>query len=101
MAQPGTVSVTRPQFASDFPRVLSAHDIGLRDLLETAALLGPWPRMFLVTVSIAAGQSPGVELSSPVLRGHRPCDRADPDDSPAGNDCRIVGTVGNPRPVLP
>jgi len=63
---PGTVAVTRPRFAHDFPRALSAHDIGLRDMLETAALLGPWPKMFLVTVSIAARQSPGVELSSPV-----------------------------------
>ncbi|MCR4376213.1 MAG: hydrogenase maturation protease, partial [Acidobacteria bacterium] len=33
----GTVSVLRPKYASDFPRALTAHDIGLRDLVETAA----------------------------------------------------------------
>ena len=31
---PGTVSLIRPRFASDFPRTLSAHDIGLKDLLR-------------------------------------------------------------------
>ncbi|HYW78156.1 MAG TPA: hydrogenase maturation protease [Thermoguttaceae bacterium] len=63
---PGMVTVTQPRFASDFPRVLSAHDIGLRDLLESATLLGALPRMFLVAVSIAAKQSLGTELSSEV-----------------------------------
>jgi hydrogenase maturation protease len=50
---PGTVAVIRPRFASDFPRSLSAHDIGLRDLVEATALLGHLPELHLVTVSIA------------------------------------------------
>ena len=50
---PGTVSVLRPKYASDFPRVLTAHDIGLRDLIETAVLLGPLPDITLITVTIA------------------------------------------------
>jgi hydrogenase maturation protease len=49
---PGTVGVLRPRFASDFPPSLSAHDIGLRDLVETTALLGNLPDLHLVTVSI-------------------------------------------------
>jgi hydrogenase maturation protease len=49
---PGTLTVLRPRYASDFPRALTAHDIGLRDLIETAALLGPLPDITLVTVSI-------------------------------------------------
>ena len=61
----GTITVTQPRFASDFPRVLSAHDIGLRDLIESATLLGPLPQMFLVTVSVAADQPMGTELSPP------------------------------------
>ncbi len=64
--EPGTVSVTQPRYATDFPRVLSAHDIGLRDLLESAAILGSLPRMFLITVSIAAKQSIRIGLSPPV-----------------------------------
>ncbi len=63
---PGTVTVTEPRFAHDFPRVLSSHDIGLRDLIESAVLLGDLPRMFLITISIAAEQSMGTELSAPV-----------------------------------
>jgi hydrogenase maturation protease len=63
---PGTVSVTRPRFAVDFPRTLSAHDIGLRDLLESASLLGPLPRLYLVTIAIDAIQSMQLELSEPV-----------------------------------
>lgn len=50
---PGTVGVIRPRFASDFPPSLSAHDIGLRDLVEATALLGHLPDLHLVTVSIA------------------------------------------------
>ena len=49
---PGTVGVLRPRFASDFPPSLSAHDIGLRDLVEATALLGRLPDLHLVTVSI-------------------------------------------------
>lgn len=51
-AAPGTVRVLHPRFAGDFPRSLSAHDIGLRDLIEAAVLTGPLPRIDLITVSI-------------------------------------------------
>lgn len=67
-ASPGTVDIKRPRFASDFPRTLSAHDIGLRDLLESAQLLGPLPEMFLVTVTIDGIQPMSVELSHQVAR---------------------------------
>ncbi|MHC4954106.1 MAG: HyaD/HybD family hydrogenase maturation endopeptidase [Planctomycetota bacterium] len=63
---PGTVRVRQPRFASDFPRVLSAHDIGLRDLIESASVLGPLPRMTLITVSVAMDQTMGTDLSPAV-----------------------------------
>ncbi len=63
---PGTVSVTEPRFASDFPKALSAHDIGLRDLVESAALLDSLPKIFLVTISIEQMQPMCMELSQPV-----------------------------------
>ena len=62
----GTVSVIRPRYASDFPRALTAHDIGLRDLVEAAALLGPLPDITLVTISIADIQSMVMTLSPDV-----------------------------------
>jgi len=51
-APPGTVRVLRPRFASDYPKTLSAHDIGLKDLVEAAILLGHVPRVVLVVVSV-------------------------------------------------
>ncbi len=62
----GTVTLLRPRFASDFPRSLSAHDIGLRDLIEGASLLGPLPPIDLVTVSISDIQPMNIELSPAV-----------------------------------
>lgn len=62
----GTLTVLRPKYASDFPRVLTAHDIGLRDLVETSALLGPLPDITLITVSIDEIKSMVMELSPAV-----------------------------------
>jgi hydrogenase maturation protease len=60
---PGTVSVVEPRYASDFPRALSAHDIGLKDLVESAALVGRLPKVTLITVSVAEVQPMQVEMS--------------------------------------
>jgi len=48
----GTVSLIHPRYSDDFPPTLTAHDIGLKDLIESAALLGNWPEVDLITVSI-------------------------------------------------
>jgi len=70
---PGTVSIIEPRYASDFPKALSAHDIGLKDLVESAALLRMMPRVMLVTISVADLQpmqmtmSPEVEASLPAV----------------------------------
>lgn len=60
---PGTIRIIRPRFASDFPRTLSAHDIGLRDMVESASLLGALPSIDLITVAIAEIQPMTMELS--------------------------------------
>jgi hydrogenase maturation protease len=68
---PGTVSVIEPRYASDFPKALSAHDIGLKDLVDSAAILEILPKVRLVTISVAGLQpmqmtlSPEVEASLP------------------------------------
>jgi hydrogenase maturation protease len=68
---PGTVSVIEPRYASDFPKALSAHDIGLKDLVDSAAILEMLPKVLLVTISVADLQpmqmrmSPEVEASLP------------------------------------
>lgn len=63
---PGAVSVIEPRFLSDFPRSLTAHDIGLRDMIESAALLGPLPKMYLVTISVASVQPVSVVVTPEV-----------------------------------
>jgi hydrogenase maturation protease len=62
----GTLRVLKPRFASDFPRSLTAHDIGLRDLVESMALLGRFPQITLITVSIQDMQAMSTELSASV-----------------------------------
>jgi hydrogenase maturation protease len=62
----GTITVLRPRYLSDFPRALSAHEIGLRDLLETASLIGSLPPTDLVTVSVGLPLVAGTGLSEPV-----------------------------------
>jgi hydrogenase maturation protease len=63
---PGTVSVLKPRFANDFPKSLSAHDIGLKDLVEAAALLGGLPEIDLITVSVEGVQPMSLDLSPAV-----------------------------------
>ncbi|HYL99981.1 MAG TPA: hydrogenase maturation protease [Blastocatellia bacterium] len=62
-ARPGTVRRLRPRFSSDYPRTLTAHDIGLKDLLDAFYLLGDEPDVTLFAVSIDSIQPVGTELS--------------------------------------
>lgn len=62
----GSVERLTPRFASDFPPSLAAHDIGLRDLLESFYLTGDAPEVALYAVSIHLPQDMTTELSPPV-----------------------------------
>ena len=63
---PGTIRTLKPRFASDYPKTLTAHDIGLKDLVETAAILQHSPDITLITVSIETMQPMETELSAEV-----------------------------------
>lgn len=66
-APPGTLRRLVPKFSSDFPPSLAAHDIGLRDLLDSFYLLGDRPPdVILFTVSIAEMQNMVTTLSPEV-----------------------------------
>lgn len=66
-APPGTLRRLVPKFSSDFPPSLAAHDIGLRDLLDSFYLLGDEPPdVILYTVSIAEMQNMVTTLSPEV-----------------------------------
>jgi len=70
---PGTVSLIKPRFSSDFPKGLTAHDFGLKDMVESMFLLGRVPTLYLFTISIeeikpmTVDLSPAVAASLPVL----------------------------------
>lgn len=65
-AAPGTIRRLTPAFSSDYPPTLTAHDIGLKDLLDAMHLLGNPPAVTLFTVSIAKVQPMLMEMSGAV-----------------------------------
>lgn len=65
-AEPGTVRRLTPRFSRDYPRSLTAHDIGLKDLLDAFHLLGDPPEVVLFAVSVHPPAEPGIGLTAPV-----------------------------------
>lgn len=63
---PGTISILEPVFAADFPRNLTAHDFGLRDLIESVSLVGKLPKIYLITISIPDICKMSMKLSQPL-----------------------------------
>ena len=64
---PGTITRLRPRFSSDYPRTLTAHDIGLKDVLDAFYLTGADPpdvTLFAVTIQEPTGLS--TELSEEI-----------------------------------
>jgi len=60
---PGMVRRLTPRFSTDYPRTLTAHDIGLKDLLDTFYLLDHPVEFVLFAVSIASLQEISLDLS--------------------------------------
>jgi hydrogenase maturation protease len=63
---PGTVTVLEPRFSSEYPPSLSAHDIGLKDLIDAVYLLDKRPKIVLFAVSIAGAGSLGLSLTGDI-----------------------------------
>lgn len=64
--QPGTIRCIQPKYASDFPPEISAHDIGLKDLVSALQLLDRMPELYLFVVSIESIQQQGMELTTEI-----------------------------------
>jgi len=60
----GTVRRLQPRFSSDYPRTLTAHDIGLKDLLDAAYLTDRPLNVTLFAISIDPLQGVGTEIRS-------------------------------------
>lgn len=63
---PGTVRVVRPRYATDFPPLMSAHEIGLKDMIEAMILTDRLPEIHLILISAGEVGEVGMELSPPV-----------------------------------
>ncbi len=63
---PGTVRRLEPKFSRDYPRTLTAHDIGLKDLLDVFHLTERPANVTLFAVSIAPPNDLGTELTPTV-----------------------------------
>ena len=59
----GHIRVLKPRFAGDFPKQLSAHEVGLKDLLDACFLLGNMPEIHLVAITVKDFQEMGMELT--------------------------------------
>lgn len=64
--EPGTVRLIKPRFAKDFPRAMSTHDIGLRDMVNALQLMDKMPEIFLFVVSIESIQQQSIELTTAI-----------------------------------
>jgi hydrogenase maturation protease len=64
--QPGTVHKLLPRFSREYPPTLTAHDIGLKDLLDTFYLLEHQAEVVLFAVSIEPLQQMKIGLSPEV-----------------------------------
>ena len=62
----GTIALLKPKFAADFPKALSVHDVGLKDMVEALYLQDILPEMHLVTISVEGIQPMTIEMTKNV-----------------------------------
>jgi hydrogenase maturation protease len=63
---PGTIRHITPRFSNDFPKAMSTHEIGLKDLMEGMYLLGKQPNIHLFVISVSKLQPMDMTLSKEV-----------------------------------
>jgi hydrogenase maturation protease len=64
----GTVTRTTPKFSRDYPPTLTAHDIGVKDLLDVFYIQGGGPNVVLYAITINPKQPISVELSPEIAK---------------------------------
>ena len=65
---PGTVTRTAPRFSRDYPPTLTAHDIGVKDLLDAFYMQGGTREVVLYAIAIDPKQPISMELSPDCAR---------------------------------
>ena len=64
----GTVTRTVPRFARDYPPTLTAHDVGIKDLLDLFYMLDGGREVTLYAITIDPIQKISLELSSEIKK---------------------------------
>ena len=64
----GTVTRTTPKFSKDYPPTMTAHDIGMKDLLDVFYIQGGDREVILYTITIDPRQPIAMDLSEQVER---------------------------------
>ena len=64
----GTVTRTVPRFSRDYPPTLTAHDVGIKDLLDLFYMLDGGREVTLYAISINPQQPISLELSSGIKK---------------------------------
>jgi len=64
---PGTVTRTTPRFSQDYPPTLTAHDIGVKDLLDAFYMHSGEREVVLYAISIDPKQPISMDLSQACL----------------------------------
>lgn len=65
---PGTIQTIQPKFARDFPKSLSTHELGLKDMIESSILLEKVPTLYLITCSINPDQEMSIKLTPEIKK---------------------------------
>ena len=68
----GTIKKIKPKFSKDYPRLLSSHEFGLRDMIESMIVQENIPEIDLITISVKNYQEIGMDLSPDVERAIPP-----------------------------
>lgn len=63
----GNIRRLEPKFSADYPRTLTAHDIGLKDLIDAFHLMGKTPKVVLFAISIPPLQDMHMDLSPELI----------------------------------
>ncbi len=61
---PGTVTRTTPRFSRDYPPTLTAHDVGVKDLLDVFYMQGGGRDVVLYAIAIDPKQPISMDLSA-------------------------------------
>lgn len=62
----GNIRLLEPRFSKDFPKAMSTHDIGMKDVIEAMLFMGKLPKIYLFAVSIESLQQQQVTLTSEI-----------------------------------